>query len=484
MQRRIRRVASHKFIGDLDTALTSYIKIANTKNSFIFESLQGGELWGRYSFIGLPSSEFITVTCGVLNHQAGTQTVYAGKHNDPFAYIEKFIDSWVIETDEALPKFAGGLVGYIGYDCIGYIEKKLLSQLQKPDTVGVPDIFLLVCEELLVIDNISHTHQFIKLYNPELIDHSQAAATLHGYEAQMVKSSVCYTDFATLQYSNASISPEDVHATSDFSEHDYKAAVEIIKKHIQAGDVMQGLPSQRMAIPWRTNPIQLYRALRFINPSPYMYYINFGDFSVVGATPEVLVRCQDNQVVIRPIAGTRPRGATPAADIAMEQELLADPKELAEHTMLIDLARNDVGKVAKIGSVLVTDTMFIERYSHVMHIVSSVSGRLRADTSTIAVLQAAFPAGTLSGTPKVRAMEIINEIEPYKRGIYGGCVGFLGWNQSLEMAIAIRTAIIKDGMLYIQAGGGIVADSDAENEWQETLNKRKAMFQAVKMCNF
>jgi anthranilate synthase component 1 len=374
---------------------------------------------------------------------------------------------------EGLPRVQGGLVGYFGYDTIRYIEPRLDVALDKPDPLGTPTILLMVSDEVVVFDNLRGTAQFIVFVEPtqEAFDAGQARlddliATLRGpaggYPPPTRAPGVSEADFV-----------------SGFTEAGYKDAVERIKRYIIDGDVMQVVPSQRLTAPFAARPIDLYRALRCLNPSPYMYLLELGDFEVVGASPEILTRAEDGEVTVRPIAGTRRRGADEAEDAALEADLLADPKERAEHLMLIDLGRNDVGRVAEIGSVRVTDQMAVEHYSHVMHIVSNVVGRLRPDLSAIDVLRATFPAGTLSGAPKIRALEIIDEVEPVRRGIYSGAVGYIAWSGDMDTAIAIRTAVIKDGYLHVQAGGGIVHDSQPQAEWEETMNKARGMIRAV-----
>jgi anthranilate synthase component 1 len=374
-----------------------------------------------------------------------------------------------------LPRFIGGLVGYFGYDTIRYIEPRL-AECPNPDPLQTPDILLMVSEDMVVFDNLSGKLFIITLVDPAGEQaYAEAQRRLDAWVERLRTGRPVYRRNPTAHV----VGEQDF--VSSFSQEGYEAAVRRIKEYIVAGDCMQVVPSQRMSIPFQAAPLDLYRALRSLNPSPYMYFLNLGDFHIVGSSPEILARLEDGLVTVRPIAGTRPRGATEAEDRALEAELLSDPKELAEHLMLIDLGRNDVGRVSEIGTIKLTDKMIVERYSHVMHIVSNVTGRLRSGLTAIDVLRATFPAGTLSGAPKIRAMEIIDELEPVKRGIYAGAVGYLSWSGNMDMAIAIRTAVIKDGTLHIQAGGGIVADSVPSREWEETLNKRRAMFRAVAM---
>ncbi|MGI8740435.1 MAG: anthranilate synthase component I [Gammaproteobacteria bacterium] len=460
-------------LADLDTPLSTYLRLADAPYSYLFESVQGGEKWGRYSIIGLPCRRVIKVTGHTVNIEYDGEVIESHDVGDPVAWIAAYQARYRIPEQPGLPRFSGGLVGYFGYESIAYIEPRLAGG-DKPDPVGTPDILLMVSDEVVVFDNLAG-----KIYLIVHIDANETEALARGQarlgelEARLRAPAAFYTPSANTR------AIEQSDYTSSFSRAGYEAAVERIKHYIVEGDVMQVVPSQRMSIEFRARPLDLYRALRSLNPSPYMYHLHLGDFHIVGSSPEILVRLEDGVVTLRPIAGTRPRGASEAEDLALERELLADPKELAEHLMLIDLGRNDVGRVAVTGSVRLTEKMVIERYSHVMHIVSNVTGRLKPGLSAMDVLRATFPAGTVSGAPKVRAMEIINELEPVTRGVYSGAVGYLSWSGNMDTAIAIRTAIIKDGMLHVQAGGGIVADSVPALEWEETMNKRRAMFRAV-----
>jgi anthranilate synthase component I len=459
-------------LADLDTPLTAYLKLADSPYTCLLESVTGGETWGRYSIIGLPARMVISVNGRSVNVTEAGKLVSELQSDDPFAEIEKFKARYRTPEIANLPRFSGGLVGYFAYDCTGYIEPRLLKE-DKQDPLQTPEILLMVCENLVVFDNVNRKVILIVHADPALADaYEQALVQLEAIHKKLLSPLPAGTGSEPMQVSESDFS-------FAFTKQDYFRAVERIKQYILDGDVMQVVLSQRMSIPFPAKPFNLYRALRSSNPSPYMYYLNLGDFDVVGASPEVLVRLEDNTVTVRPIAGTRPRGKTRDEDLALEKDLLADPKELAEHLMLIDLGRNDVGRIATTGSVNVTEKMVVERYSHVMHIVSNVTGQLKDNCSALDVLKATFPAGTLSGAPKIRAMEIIHELEPIKRGIYGGAVGYLSWGNNMDTAIAIRTAVIRDNTLYIQAGGGIVADSVPENEWQETLNKGRAIFRAV-----
>ncbi|MFT6914368.1 MAG: anthranilate synthase component 1 [Motiliproteus sp.] len=462
-------------LADLDTPLSTYLKLAHGPYSYLLESVQGGEKWGRYSIIGLPCRTVLKVFGQQVRIETDGQLVEQLEQTDPLAFVEEFQARFRVPELKGLPRFNGGLVGYFGYDTVRYIEPRLKDVPE--DDLGTPDILLMVSDEVVVFDNLSGRLMLICHADPaEENAFEKALATLDQHIAKLrdaiPREAAPMPPLAVLE--------EDFKP--GFAEGDFKAAVARIKEYILAGDVMQTVIAQRMSVPFEARPLDLYRALRSLNPSPYMYLLNLGDFDVVGSSPEILARLEEGEVTVRPIAGTRKRGLTPEHDLALERELLEDPKEIAEHLMLIDLGRNDVGRVAEIGSVELTDKMVIERYSHVMHIVSNVTGKLKSGLSAIDVLRATFPAGTLSGAPKIRAMEIIDSLEPTKRGVYGGAVGYLSWNGNMDTAIAIRTAVIKDKRLYIQAGAGIVADSQPELEWQETLNKGRAVFKAVAMA--
>jgi anthranilate synthase component 1 len=462
-------------LADLETPLSAYMKLANTPYSYLFESVQGGEKWGRYSIIGLASNTILRVYDNQLTIEKDGNIIEENKTDYPLKDIEEFQKQYRVPDIEAMPIFSGGLVGYFAYDSIRYIEPRLANK-HKDDPLACPDIMFMVSDQVIVFDNLGG-----KLY---IIVHADPA------DEDAYQKAHRQLDNLTKQLANATINISDtkertVHEedfVSGFTQKKFEKAVETIKDYIVEGDVMQVALSQRLSIPFQTAPINLYRALRCLNPSPYMFYMHMKDFYIVGSSPEILVRLEENVITVRPIAGTRPRGETEADDLALEKDLLQDPKELAEHLMLIDLGRNDVGRVAEMGSVNLTDKMIIERYSHVMHIVSNVIGNLKQGKSAMDVLRATFPAGTLSGAPKIRAMEIIDELEPVKRGIYAGAVGYLSWNGNMDTAIAIRTAVIKDDMLHIQVGAGIVADSIPRNEWDETMNKGRAIFRAVSMA--
>lgn len=456
---------------DLDTPLSLYLKLANQPYSYLLESVQGGERFGRYSIIGLPAKIRIEANNTSLQVLENDKVIESYDDINPLDFVKSFQARFKTPPYQGLPRFTGGLAGYFGYETIRYIEKRLANS-QKPDVVGTPDVLLMVSEEIAVVDNLSGKLYFIVYANPEEQDaYDKAHQRIQALVALLRK---------TVQIPE-SLPTTKTEAKSEFGEANFKAAVKKAQDYILEGDIMQVVLSQRMSQPFDAPPLSLYRALRSLNPSPYMFYYDMGDHHVVGASPEILVRLEDGVVTSRPIAGTRPRGKTREADIALATELLADPKERAEHVQLMDLGRNDVGRVAQTGTVNVTDNMMIERYSHVMHIVSNVEGQLKPDLDAIDVLKATFPAGTVSGAPKVRAMEIIDEFEPSKRGIYAGAVGYLGFNGDMDVAIAIRTAVIKNGTLYVQAGAGIVADSVPQSEWEETQNKAKAVIRAAEL---
>jgi anthranilate synthase component I len=458
---------------DLDTPLSLYLKLANQPFSYLLESVQGGERFGRYSIIGLPARTRIVANRRDVQVLQDHKVVETAIDVNPLDFVQNFQARFKVPPYQGLPRFTGGLAGYFGYDTVRYIERRLAEHAQ-PDEVNVPDVLLMVSEELAVVDNLSGKLYFIVYADPAEQD---AYANAKNRLAELIlrlRKSVSIPEAQALKQEKAQ---------SDFGEANFKAAVEKAKRYIFDGDIMQVVLSQRMSQPFNAPPLSLYRALRSLNPSPYMFYYDMGDHHVVGASPEILVRLEGGTVTARPIAGTRPRGKTREQDLALADELLADPKELAEHVQLMDLGRNDVGRVAQTGTVKVTDNMMIERYSHVMHIVSNVEGKLKPGMDAIDVLKATFPAGTVSGAPKVRAMEIIDELEPIKRGIYAGAVGYLGFNGDMDVAIAIRTGVIKNNKLYVQAGAGIVADSVPESEWMETQNKARAVLRAAELVN-
>jgi anthranilate synthase component 1 len=462
-------------LADLDTPLSTYLKLAAGPYSYLLESVQGGEKWGRYSIIGLPSRRIVRVHGHRVTVEVAGQTVEERETADPLAFVDEYRGRYRVASVDGLPRFTGGLVGYFGYDTVRYVEPKL-ARCPSPDLLGTPDILLMVSDEVIVFDNLRG-----RMYVVVHVDPTEGG-TLGEAQARIAELIRSMQRGAPREGCATPRTVDEADFVSGFTEQGFKRAVERIKQYILDGDCMQVVLSQRLTIPFQARPLDLYRALRGLNPSPYMYYLDLADFHVVGSSPEILTRLEDGIVTVRPIAGTRRRGRTEEEDHALETDLLADPKEIAEHLMLIDLGRNDVGRVAKIGTVRVTDRMIIERYSHVMHIVSNVEGELKDGLSAIDVLRATFPAGTVSGAPKIRAMEIIDELEPVKRGVYSGAVGYIGWNGNMDTAIAIRTAVIKDGRLHIQAGAGIVADSQPDMEWEETMNKGRAVFRAVAMA--
>jgi anthranilate synthase component 1 len=464
---------SREILVDMETPLSVYRKLANCSYSYLFESVEGGEKWARYSLIGLKANRVIKIIKNTIEiHQDGKLSESFLAEN-PLDYIDELQKSYTLEEDPNLPKFNGGLVGYFSYDCVRYIEPKL-SETAPPDTLGTPDALFMISEEVAVFDNLKNKLHLIILINSK--EEIESANQRLDELEEKLREPLGYQDFKKPE---KSISESDF--ISGFGEEDFKKSVLKAKKYIEEGDIMQVVCSQRMSLPFTADPVALYRSIRQLNPSPYMYYLNLDDFHIVGSSPEILARLEDNKVTVRPIAGTRRRGKDNKDDMAMEEEMVNDPKEIAEHLMLIDLGRNDVGKIAKPGSVEVTEKFGVERYSHVMHMVSNVEAELRDHSSAIDLFKATFPAGTVSGAPKIRAMEIIDEFEPVKRGIYGGAIGYLSWQGNMDMAIAIRTAVIKDEVLYIQAGGGWVADSIPELEWKESLNKGRAIFKAAEL---
>ena len=464
---------------DLETPLTLYLKLAQSqntgKNTFLLESVVGGERFGRFSFIGLPANTILR-TFGTRTEIVKNGAVIETHDGNPLDFIETYQKRFKVAVRPGMPRFCGGLAGYFGYDTVRHIEKTLANSPNQPkDDLGLPDIQLMVTEELAVIDNLSG-----KLYLIVYADTAQPESFSKARQ-RLKDLRMMLRRGVEAPVTSASVRTE---ITRDFAKEDYLKAVARAHEYVMAGDLMQVQIGQRLRKPYVDSPLSLYRALRSLNPSPYMYFYNFGDMQIVGASPEILVRNEtlpdgEKKVTLRPIAGTRPRGATPERDAELATELLADPKEIAEHVMLIDLARNDLGRISETGTVKVTDRLVIEKYSHVQHIVSNVEGKLKSGLSNLDVLRATFPAGTLTGAPKVRAMEVIDELEISKRGIYGGACGYLSFGGEMDVAIAIRTGVIKDGMLYVQAAAGIVADSIAEMEWQETENKARAVLRAA-----
>jgi anthranilate synthase component I len=467
---------SRRLLADLDTPLSVYAKLANQAGTYLLESVENVENWGRYSIIGLACDETIQVIGNrVIKSRLGA-VVEELEHAQPLQYVREYIAAFNIPEIDSLPKYAGGVVGYFGYDVARYVEPRLM-QSQPKDELGIPDIYLMRSDELAIFDNFSGTIDLVVHVDPNLPDaYKQAQDRLSELEHKLSATQI-------------TLSPLHMHSetldesvlVSGMGKSAYMDAVDRIREYVLDGDTMQVVLGHRMSMPYEADPLSLYRALRTVNPSPYMYFFNFGNFQVAGASPELLARLDDGTVTVRPIAGTRRRGRDAEEDVALEQEMRDDPKEVAEHLMLIDLGRNDCGRVAETGSVHVTEQMIVERFSHVMHMTSNVEGQIKEGCDAIDVLSAIHPAGTLSGAPKIRAMEIIDELEPTKRGLYGGAVGYIGWNGDMDTAIAIRTALIKDKKVYIQAGAGIVADSQPELEWKETMNKARALLRAVSL---
>jgi anthranilate synthase component 1 len=478
-----------EILADLDTPLSAYLKLqsaaastpGNTRGSFLFESVQGGERWGRYSIIGPGAARSISVRNGVFREYKNGECVAENATQDPLTAIRDYAARYRVPEIDGLPRFSGGLVGYFGAELIRYVEPRLA---RRPHDNDMDDIRLVLADELVIFDNLRGS-AFLIVHADLLRDESAIAVAEHGRAEQRLDEleTALRQPLPTTQPSGG-ITGGGVTGdfVSGFGETAFCDAVERVRDYIRDGDAMQVVLSQRLETGFDGEPLDVYRALRAINPSPYLYFLDFGDQQVAGSSPEVLVRVEDGGITVRPIAGTRPRGATDAEDRALEADLHADPKELAEHLMLIDLGRNDVGRVSETGSVELTEKMLTERYSHVMHIVSNVKGRLKPELDALDALAATFPAGTLSGAPKLRALEIIDELEPVPRGIYSGAIGYLGWQGNLDTAIAIRTAVIRDGKLQVQAGAGVVYDSDPQKEWIETMNKSRALLEAVKLA--
>ena len=454
-----------------ETPLSIYQKLANLPFSYLLESVEGGERFGRYSIIGLPSKKRIVIRDDVIEVIHQDKVIQKEATQNPLDFIQNYLSQFKVPSDIELPRFAGGLAGYFGYETIQYIESRLKHKKTK-DILGVPDILLMLSDELIVVDNVAKKIFIVTYADPSI---------QNAYSLGVERLDSLYQKLNQSVESNKPQHFKHNEPHSEFGEEAFKKAVEKAKAYIFEGDIMQVVLSQRMSQTFDAPPLALYESLRTLNPSPYMFYYHMDDHHVVGASPEILVRLEDETVTVRPIAGTRPRGKTEEEDLQLEQELLADPKECAEHVQLMDLGRNDIGRVSQSGSVKVTDHMTIERYSHVMHIVSNVEGTLKPHMHAMDVLKATFPAGTVSGAPKVRAMEIIHELEPSKRGIYAGAVGYLGFDGDMDVAIAIRTGVIKNKILYVQAGAGIVADSIPLNEWVETQNKAKAVLRAAEI---
>ncbi|OTG81112.1 anthranilate synthase component I [Acinetobacter sp. ANC 4648] len=468
-------------LADTDTPLSVFARLKQHKQAYLFESVEGGESWARYSIIGLGESTVFSCNAGQLTVQSVNGKIATQPCSDPFQYIRDYLSQFKVPTSDdipALPNFTGGLVGYFGYDAVRYIEPRL-KNVPTADPVGLPDIWMMLSKTVIVFDNLKDTLFLIVHAETNNVDaYQQAQAQLDVLE-----------ELLATPISLKAKKHTAPHFESLTGKEKYLASIETVKEYIRAGDVMQVVPGHRMVSDFDGDPLQVYRALRHLNPSPYLFLVqgqtltDQKPFYVVGSSPEILSRLENGIATVRPLAGTRPRGKTKEEDLALEKDLLSDEKEIAEHLMLIDLGRNDVGRVSKIGKVQVTDQMVIERYSHVMHIVSNVQGEVLDDVDALDVFKATFPAGTLSGAPKIRAMEIIDEVEPVKRGIFGGAVGYLGWHGEMDMSIAIRTCVIRENKVYVQAGAGLVVDSNPESEWNETQIKARAVIKAVELSS-
>ena len=460
-----------------DNPLSLFSKIADKKNNFLFESVEGGDKWAQYSIIGFGCLDTIKAYGNVIETSIrGINERFVSDH--PLEDIEKITSRDQSPDLDNLPRFYGGYVGFFAYESAQYAEKKISSLPAKDSKFSdhMPDVLLVKAEQLIIFDNLKNSIKIIFNVNLSNMSYSFAQARLDEIESTILNSS-----FEQIEKFNEITNTSQFD--SNFSKEEYLQAVNKVKCYIEEGDVMQVVLAQDFSASFNKDPFELYKAIRKLNPSPYMYFLNLGEYQIVGASPEILVRLENEEVTLRPIAGTRKRGNNPKEDKANEDDLLNDPKEIAEHLMLIDLGRNDVGRVSEIGTVNVTEKMIIEKYSHVMHIVSNVVGRLLAGLTSFDVLKAALPAGTLSGAPKIRAMEVINELEPSSRGIYGGAIGYVGWNGNMDTAIAIRTAVIKDNKIHVGAGAGIVADSIPENEWEECKQKSKVFIDAMEMIS-
>lgn len=464
-------------LADFETPLSTYLKLAGGVHTYLFESVQGGEKWGRFSIIGLPCQTVLRVSKTDVRVERDGVVIEQHHMDDPFVFVESFKSRYKVAELAGVPKFSGGLVGYFSYDTVRYVEPSLGAGPAQ-DEIGTPEILLLLSEEVVVFDNLRGTISIVCHADPS----QKAALDAARKRLDEIESGLMQAFEPPAAPARADITSAEQDFCSSFQQAPFEQAVDKIKDYILAGDVMQVVLAQRMSVPFAGDPIHAYRALRYLNPSPYMVFFNMGDHHIVSASPEILARVEDGLITVRPLAGTRKRGATEDQDRALEQELLADAKEIAEHLMLIDLSRNDSGRVSTTGSVHVPKKMFVERYSHVMHIASIVESRISEDKTALDVLKATLPVGTLSGAPKVRAMQIIDELEPVRRGIYGGAMGYIGWGGNMDMAIAIRTAVIKDQTLYVQAGAGVVADSVPVSEWEETMNKARAIFRAVALA--
>lgn len=464
----------HTLLADFETPLSVYYKLANQPFSYLLESVQGGDKWGRYSVIGLPCATHLRVSGEKIELIEKGELIESYTDKNPLDWLVEYQQRFKVLETPGLPKFNGGLVGYFGYDTVRFIEPDLVASMPARDEVNAPDILLLVSRELVVFDNLSgQVHVMIQQDLREKDSFAKAENRLAEILADLAQ------PFEKPITRPGLVELDEEDFVSSFGEQEFKAAVEQTVEYLKSGEALQVVLSQQMSAEFTQQPIDLYRSLRYLNPSPYMFYLNLDDFFVVGSSPEILIRLEDEVVTVRPIAGTRRRGLTQEQDLALEKDLLADPKEVIEHEMLIDLGIFDLEKVSIKGSVELTERMVVERYSHVMHIVSNLDGKLQPGLVPMDVLKATFPAGTVSGAEKLRAMQMIDEFEPVKRGVYAGAVGYIGWHNNMDLAIAIRTAVIKNNRLFVQAGAGIVKESNPQNEWDETLNKGRAIFKAA-----
>ena len=459
------------------TPLTIYSQISNKSNTFLLESVEGGETWAQYSIVGLDCLDTIKVTGNTIETKTGDQ-ISSFISDNPLDEIQELISGLKTPEIKDLPRFYGGYVGFFAYESAKYAEKRIADLVNKDSKFDehMPEIFLVKAEKLIVYDNTEQSIQIIFNVDPSKISYEEALDAIEEIGSLLNSKDTIFDD--TFKTPSG-----EMAFHSNFEKDDYIKAVGLVKNYIEEGDVMQVVLAQDFSQDFQNDPFDLYRALRQLNPSPYMYYLDLDECQIVGASPEILVRLEEDKVTLRPIAGTRKRGSNTEEDLANEKDLLTDPKEIAEHLMLIDLGRNDVGRVSEMGTVQVTDKMIVEKYSHVMHIVSNVTGTLSKDLDAIDALKASLPAGTLSGAPKIRAMQIINELEPSSRGIYGGAIGYISWNGNIDTAIAIRTAVIKDNVIHVGAGAGIVADSIPENEWLECKQKAKVFLDAMEMIS-
>ena len=459
------------------TPLTIYSQISNKSNTFLLESVEGGETWAQYSIVGLDCLDTIKVTGNTIETKTGDQ-ISSFISDNPLDEIQELISGLKTPEIKDLPRFYGGYVGFFAYESAKYAEKRIADLVNKDSKFDehMPEIFLVKAEKLIVYDNTDQSIQIIFNVDPSKTSYEEALDAIEKIGSLLNSEDTIFDD--TFKTPSG-----EMAFNSNFEKDDYIKAVGLVKNYIEEGDVMQVVLAQDFSQDFQNDPFDLYRALRQLNPSPYMYYLDLDECQIVGASPEILVRLEEDKVTLRPIAGTRKRGSNTEEDLANEKDLLTDPKEIAEHLMLIDLGRNDVGRVSEMGTVQVTDKMIVEKYSHVMHIVSNVTGTLSKDLDAIDALKASLPAGTLSGAPKIRAMQIINELEPSSRGIYGGAIGYISWNGNIDTAIAIRTAVIKDNVIHVGAGAGIVADSIPENEWLECKQKAKVFLDAMEMIS-